>query len=283
MSAPAAALNVARHAGRGLFQALAELGAARMTPPRDPRDAAHRLAGALGAIGRAHDLAISCRGDVPRGAALVVANHVSYLDPLAILPVCPAIPVAKGEVARWPIIGPIGAALGVLFVDRDDPHGRVRALRRIHDLLAAGAPVLNFPEGTTTRGDHVLPFWRGGFGIAQRLGVPVVPLAIRYADPALAWCGGATFVPHYLRTAARARVEVELAFGAPLHARAGEPPELLAARARRAVSRLLQPARSHDAGSRPELPPSRPDAVLPPAVHPRAGRPGRRGAPRRAA
>lgn len=288
MSAPSSLRHAARHLGRGLFHALAELGSARMAPPRDPRDAAHRLAGALGAIGRAHELAVTWRGEVPRGAALVVANHVSYLDPIAILPVCPAIPVAKGEVSGWPIIGPIGAALGVLFVDRDDPLGRARALRRIHDLLAAGTPVLNFPEGTTTRGDGVLPFWRGGFGVAQRLGVPIVPLAIRYADPALAWCGGATFLPHYLRTAARARVCVELSFGAPLAARTGEPPERIASRARRAISQLLvsqlpHPGRSHDAGSRPELSPSRSDPVLPPPADPRARGPGRRGAPRRAA
>lgn len=276
------ARHLARHAGRGLFHALAELGSARMAPPRDPRDSAHRLAGALGAIGRAHDLHAAIRGDIPRGTALVVANHVSYLDPIAILPACPAVPVAKGEVAGWPIVGPIGAALGVVFVERDEPSGRARALRRIHDLLAAGAPVLNFPEGTTTRGDDVLPFWRGGFGVAQRLGVPVVPLAIRYADPALAWCGGATFVPHYLRTAGRPRIDVALSFGAPIYPRTGEPPELMAARARRAVCTLLQHTRSPDAGSHPELPPPRSDSLLPPPVEP-AARDRGRGAPRRTA
>lgn len=275
------ARHLARHVGRGLFDALAELGAARMAPPRDAREAAHRLAGALGAIGRAHDIRVTCSGEIPRGCALVVANHVSYLDPIAILPVCPAIPFAKREVARWPIIGPIGAALGVAFVDRDDPLGRARALRRMHDLLAAGAPVLSFPEGTTSRGDEVLPFWRGGFGIAQRLGVPVVPLAIRYADPALAWYGGATFLPHYLRTAGRARIDVALAFGAPLYPRTGEPPELMAARARHAVHRLFLPTRPHDAAVRLDLPPPRPDAVLPPSDA--RGRRGRRSAPRRAA
>ncbi len=216
------ALNVARHTGRGLFQALAELGAVRMTPPRDSRAAAHRLAGALGAVARAHDLVVTVRGEIAHGPALVVSNHVSYLDPIALLPVCPAIPIAKGEVAGWPIVGPVGKAFGIIFLARRDPMARVRTLRRIHDLLAAGTPVYNFPEGTTTRGDRVLPFWRGGFGIAQRLGVPVVPVAIRYRDPALAWCDGATFVPHYLRTAARPCTEVTLAFGAPLHARTGE-------------------------------------------------------------
>jgi 1-acyl-sn-glycerol-3-phosphate acyltransferase len=241
------------------------------------------LAGALGRIGRAHGFATEVRGSVPRGTALVVANHVSYLDPLAILPVCPAIPLAKSEVAGWPLIGSIGAALGVVFVERGAVAGRARALRRVHDLLAAGAPVLSFPEGTTTAGDRVLPFWRGGFGIALRLGIPIVPLAIRYADPRLAWHGGATFLPHYTRTAARARVEIELTFGAPLPPHPGERPEHLAARARAQVARLLSLSRSADAGSHPQLSPPRPDAVLPPPHAADGDRRGRRGAPRRAA
>ena len=247
-------------AGRGLFNALAELGAARSAPPRDTRDAAHRLAGALGAIARAHDIAVRVRGDVPRGTALVVANHVSYLDPLAILPVCPAIPVAKGEVAGWPIIGPIGAALGVAFVRRADPMARARTLRRVHALLAAGVPVLNFPEGTTSQGDRVRPFLRGSFGIAQRLGVPVVPVAIRYRDVALAWTDDAAFLPHYARTTAHPRIAIDLVFGAAMPPRAGELAEDMAARARNVIARTL---RITDATARVRVPASRPDAVLP--------------------
>lgn len=248
-----------RHLSGGLFNALAELGSARMAPPRDSREAAHRLAGALGAVARAHDLSVTVTGTIPRGVALIVANHVSYLDPLAILPVCPALPIAKGEVAQWPIIGPIGAALGVTFVARAEPMGRARVLRRIHDLLAAGVSVLNFPEGTTTRGDKVLPFHRGTFGIAQRLGVPVVPVAVRYRDPGSAWCDAATFLPHYLRTVGQTRVEVTLAFGPAMSPRAGELPEDMAARARNHITRSL------DAGTRLRVSPPRPDPVLPAA------------------
>jgi len=236
-------LHAGRHLGRGLFNALAELGAVRMAPPREPRAAAHRLAGALGAIARAHDLDVRVCGDVPRGPALIVANHVSYLDPIAILPVCPAIPVAKGEVAAWPIVGPIAHGLEVVFVRRGDPWARVRTLRRIHDLLALGAPVLNFPEGTTTNGSRVARFWRGGFGIAQRLGVPIVPVAIRYSDPGLAWCDQATFLPHYLQTIRRERIEVSLTFGLPLHARRGETATALANRARTTIVHMLDTMR----------------------------------------
>jgi len=252
--------RASRRVGRGLFHALAELGSARMAPPRDPRDAAHRLAGALGTIARPR-----VDGDVPRGSALIVANHISYLDPLAILPVCPAAPLAKREVAGWPLIGPIGAALGVVFVARDEPFGRVRALRRVHALLAAGVPVLSFPEGTTSPGATVGPFHRGTFGIAQRLGVPVVPVAIRYRDPRLAWIDGETFLPHYARVAARDRIEVTLTFCSPLPTRTGEFPEDYAARARNAIALALQRARFQHAIVRGQLSPSRPDAVLPAA------------------
>lgn len=232
--------RAAGRTSRALFDALAELGSARGAPPRDAREAAHRLAGVLGTIARAHAIAVHVHGEVPRGTALVVANHVGYLDPLAILPTCPAIPVSKGEVIGWPIVGDIGRALGVVFVRRADPFARARALRRVHALLAAGVPVLNFPEGTASRDGRVLPFVRGAFGVAQRLGVPVVPLAIRYRDPSLAWCDDETFLPHYLRMAARDRIDIDLAFGAPMQPRAHEPAEDMAARARNTVMRLLR-------------------------------------------
>lgn len=256
-------LHAGKHVGRGLFNALAELGAVRLAPPREPRAAALQLAGALRTIARAHDLEVSVRGEPPRGCALIVANHVSYLDPIAILPRCPAIPIAKGDVAGWPIVGPIAAGLGVVFVQRNEPLERVATLRRIHDLLALGAPVLNFPEGTTTRGDHVAPFWRGAFGIARRLGVPVVPVALRYGDPDLAWFGKATFLPHYWRTVRRPRLEVAIAFGAAIHPRTAEPPEAMAARARGIICRMLETMRSPDARPGVCVPPARPDPVLP--------------------
>lgn len=258
-------LHAGKHLGRGLFNALAELGAARMSPPRDPRAAAHRLAGALGTIARAHDLDVRVEGEIPRGRALIVANHVSYLDPIAILPLCPAIPIAKGDVAGWPLIGPIATGLGVVFVERSDPAERIATLRRIHALLARGAPVLNFPEGTTTPGDSVAPFWRGSFGIAQRLEVPVVPVAVRYRDPELAWFGEATFLPHYWRTVRRPRVEVALRFGPPMHPRTGEPAEAMAARARGIIRHMLETMRCIDAGPSVRLPAARPDPVLPAA------------------
>lgn len=267
----AAAYHLGRHVGGGMFTALAELGVARMAPPRDPEDAAARLSAALAAVGDAHDLVVRVTGELPREPAVLAANHVSYLDPLAILSVVPAIPIAKREVADWPVVGGVARALGVIFVDRADPWSRVRALRRVHAALAARACVLTFPEATTTDGTRVLPFYRGCFGIAARLDRPVVPIAIRYDDPRLAWTDQAAFLPHYLAHARRARSGVHVMIAPALYARTGEAPERFAARARAVVARLLERGvdrareRTVDARTRVRIPAPRPDPVLPAA------------------
>jgi 1-acyl-sn-glycerol-3-phosphate acyltransferase len=234
-----ALLRAGRQVGRGVFGALAELGAVRLAPPRDERAAAHRLAGALGALARAHALEVFVHGEVPRRAALVVVNHVSFLDPLAVLPSCPALPLVDVRVASWPIIGPMAAALGVLFVEPASATDRIRALRRLDAVLAGDTPVLHFAEGV--RGDGTVgPLWRGAFGVAQRRGVPIVPVAIRYHAPALAWRGDEAMLTGYLRAAGHLRPAVSVGFGPPLHGRTGEAPERLASRTRSAIARQLE-------------------------------------------
>ncbi len=213
----------ARHLGRGVFHALAELGGVRMAPPSDARASAHRLAGVLGVLARAHDLVVNVRGEIPRGRALVVANQVGCFDLLAVLPLCPAIPIVPYRVGRWPILGPLAHAFDVVLAG---PNG-APALRRVHALLLAGTPVLDFAARDA---DGVGPFARGPFGIAARLGAPIVPLALRYAQPDV----------RYLHAIRNARIEVALRFGAPLLARRGETPERLADRARDAVRELLE-------------------------------------------
>src|SRR4051812_34512748 len=61
------------------------------------------------------------RGRPPRTAALLVANHVSWLDPLVLLAIHPARAVAKSEVRAWPVIGALVAASGTIFLDRVRP------------------------------------------------------------------------------------------------------------------------------------------------------------------
>ncbi|MDT5041937.1 MAG: hypothetical protein QOE51_2922, partial [Actinoplanes sp.] len=61
------------------------------------------------------------RGPAPRPGSLLVANHVSWLDIVALLAIEPVRLVAKHEVRRWPAIGMLARLSGSLFVDRSRP------------------------------------------------------------------------------------------------------------------------------------------------------------------
>ncbi len=220
---------------------------------------ARRLHEACGEIARSHGLAIRVSGEWPIGPAVIVANHLSYLDAIAIAAVLPCAPIAKSEVASWPIIGAAGRELGVIFVERDSVASRARALRRALVALRAGVPIVNFPEGTTTDGTTLLPFQRGSFGLARLAKVPIIPVALRCA-PELAWYGDASFVPHYLGAIKIAAPALELVVGAPIDSAA--PAEALAAHTHHTIAQLLRGGPLAPV-IRLRVPAPRPDAVLP--------------------
>jgi 1-acyl-sn-glycerol-3-phosphate acyltransferase len=184
----------------------------------DPYARVAALSRLMANVCAAHGIELAVRGEPPRAPAILIANHLSYIDPVVIGGLTPCVPISKGEVARWPLIGAVGATLGVLFVERADAMSGARVLRGAERLLRAGISVLNFPEGTTSRGDTVLPFRRGIFGLAQRAGVPVIPIGLRMTPRELAWTGDDYFLPHYLKTASRGVNLVEVRFGGPVPA-----------------------------------------------------------------
>jgi 1-acyl-sn-glycerol-3-phosphate acyltransferase len=100
--------------------------------------------------------------------------------------------------------------------------------------------VLNFPEGTTSDGERVLPFRRGIFGLARHACVPVVPVALRFDDPELAWFGDALFLPHYARLLGRPETVVRVRFGGPLTPERYGSATDLADEARSAVEHMLR-------------------------------------------
>ena len=204
--------------------------------PRAQRTARAILAG--------HGVEVRTHGRPPEGPAVLVANHVSYMDPLVVSAAAPCVSIAKGETADWPLIGRGLSALGVLFVRRGDAHSGAVTLRRALRALRVGASVLNFPEGTTSDGRQVGEFRRGIFGVAALAGVPVIPTRIVYSTDGAHWYGGQTFLPHYWKLAGVQSVIARVFFGDPLPARAaGADHETdgateLASRARDAVESL---------------------------------------------
>lgn len=125
---------------------------------------------------------------------LLVANHVSWLDVLAMNAAVPACFVAKSEVRNWPLLGWLCHRVGTLFIKRDIRRDTVRINRKISARIAQGACVALFPEGTSS--DGVLP---GHFHSSLLQGVidangAIRPVAIRYHDGSGRPCVDAAFI-----------------------------------------------------------------------------------------
>jgi lyso-ornithine lipid O-acyltransferase len=223
----------------GLAGAVTRLIAEDGVEPRPtPVELARRAMRTARTILHVHGVDVTWTGPEPRGPCVLVANHVSYIDPLVVAAVFPCVAIAKGETRGWPLIGRGLRALGVVFVQRGDPHSGAVAIRRAWRALRAGATILNFPEGTTTDGRSVGPFQRGIFGLARLAGIPMVPAHVSYDDARVPWFGGQTFAPHYWRLSGVSRLGARVRFGDPLEPSGDEPAQDLARRARAAVASL---------------------------------------------
>lgn len=139
---------------------------------------AHGLLRALG-------LRLQAQGSPRPGAKLIVANHVSWLDIMAIHAVCPqARFVSKADVQRWPLVNRLVDAAGTLYLERDKRRDALRVVHQMAEALAAGQTVAVFPEGTTSDGRTLLPFHANLLQAAVATATPVQPVALRYADAA---------------------------------------------------------------------------------------------------
>ena len=183
---------------------------------RDEREKAEHLAWVAENLCALHGIQVVQHGSLPSVPAIYVANHVSYVEPIAILSKVRATAIAKREIGDWPMIGDAAKALGVLLVDRSCPASGASVLFEAWRRLTEGVSLVVFPEGTTTRGDEVLPFRRGVFGLSKLSGHPIVPIAVRYDTDEVAWVGDDPFLPHYVRTTRRNRTRVHLHFGEPI-------------------------------------------------------------------
>jgi 1-acyl-sn-glycerol-3-phosphate acyltransferase len=113
---------------------------------------------------------------------LLVANHVSWLDPVVIQTVQPSIFVAKKEVRHWPVVGAIAHACGVVFVNRGSPSSARQMVTKVASAMQSGHNVAGFPEGTSTLGHTVKMFHANLFESAIQQDVPVQPLALHYSS-----------------------------------------------------------------------------------------------------
>ena len=117
---------------------------------------------------------------LPKTPCVVVANHASYIDAIAIVAALPPefAFVIKKEMMRAPLAGLLLRRLGSQFVERFDRHKGATDARRVLKLAATGQSLMFFPEGTFDETRQIGKFLGGAFTIAARAEMPVAAVAI---------------------------------------------------------------------------------------------------------
>lgn len=177
---------------------------------------------------------------------LIVANHVSWTDIIALTSVTPSTFLAKSEVATWPLLGALARLQGTVFIRRGDRRQIASVNAELNGVLRNGENLVIFPEGTSTHGVMEPRFNPSHFAVTQFTDAAILPVAIFYADDTgqadVGWYGDMTFLPHLWRLMQMRGVECHILFGDAIHTREADR-KSIAAQAQEQVRKLLIRAR----------------------------------------
>ena len=177
-------------------------------------------------------------------AAMIAANHVSWIDIFLISSVRPTRFIAKNEIRDWPIAGWIAERAGTIFIRRGERRETARINDRVHRVLAEGDCVGLFPEGLTSEGDKLATFHSSLFEPAVANHARVHPAAIRYEYPDGTLCrdmsfvGDRTFMESLALIIRQKAVSARVAFAPPLET-AGSTRRDVAKAAEKRIASLL--------------------------------------------
>lgn len=196
----------------------------------------------LAGVARILGLRVALDGRPAPGPVLLAANHLSWLDILALGSTVNPRFIAKAEIARWPLVGWLASVGGSVFVSRE----RRSATRVQADAVAAALgqrrPVALFAEGGTGDGSGLSPFRPALFAAAAEAGAPVQPVAVDYGSrmTEVAWPDGVPFAAELARILSRpGALAVTLRFAPALD---GRDRKAAALAAHRAVAERLRVA-----------------------------------------
>ena len=117
---------------------------------------------------------------LPDGPVIFMSNHQSNFDILSLLAAMPRQIhwIAKKELFEIPVFGPSMRRGGYIPLDRSDGRKALQSMSEAAATIHQGKSVVLFPEGTRTTDGNLLPFKRGGFILARKAAVPVIPVTI---------------------------------------------------------------------------------------------------------
>lgn len=181
---------------------------------------------------------VRVRGELCTGPRMVVSNHWSWLDPIALDSLSGLLYITSSKVRAHPFLGKVAYLAGCLFVSRSPWNlpAEIALARR----TACQAPLAFFPEATSGDGSGILPFRNAFFEVAAQGGLQVQPVLLRWSDARAAWYGEMDFWPH-LRTVLKLRdLVLEVRALEPLPAEEGYGRKELCARAEKALREAFE-------------------------------------------
>ncbi len=160
-------------------------------------------------------------GTPPTPPFFLVCNHLSYVDIPALRLAANGVFVAKSDIKDWFVAGPIIRNMGNVFIDRKNRRDIPRAGEEIIKKLNGQEGVIVFPEGTSTKGEDVLPFNSSFLEFAAKTNLPVSYASIRYATPSggptpserVCWWDDTSFLNHLWRLFSLKRFTAIITFG----------------------------------------------------------------------
>jgi len=168
------------------------------------------------------NMKIEVVGKAPTPPFFLVSNHLSYTDVPALCNVTKGVFVAKGEIENWFLAGRIVRDMGTIFINRQNRRDIPRAGAQIIERLENGEGVIVFPEGTSTKGETVLPFNSSFLEFAAKTNLPVFYASITYqvsngalkASDTVCWWEDISFAAHVFRLFKVSGFTVIISFGA---------------------------------------------------------------------
>lgn len=198
-------------------------------------------------VAKASRMRVTVEGEPPRAPFFLVANHLSYADIIALASQLDCVFVSKSEVRDWFVVGILCRSMDTIFVDRSRRHDLPRVINLIERAWEKRQGVIVFPEGTSSKGDTVLPFKASLLEPAVKARLPVSYATLTYQtspnDPpahmSVCWWGDMELAPHAREFFKLTEVHARIVFGAETFLE--EDRKILARKLRDAIAEQFTP------------------------------------------
>ncbi len=167
------------------------------------------------------NLKTDVRGVPPKAPFFLVSNHLSYVDVISLMSELDCVFVAKSDVANWFGLGTLANVTGTIFINREQKRNIIPTLEKIEKTLSEETGVVVFAEGTSTKGDAVLPFKASLFDHAAKNNLSVHYSTLHYQTPkhepsanlSVCWWGDMTFPDHFWQLCKLSEIRATITFG----------------------------------------------------------------------